>query len=512
MSDLRKQLAAAEVGEQGTMQQVEATIRAEGEEVKQLKGEMKKMSFETASSATLATVAAASESSALEDQIKEKDETIKSKTAKISVLEENLSVEKATALEATQALEARDEDLRQAIIDAASLQAQLDRATVDLSDLEELYQVKIEESDDMLQEKRTKISVLQEELATAEVSSLEIKQHVQDLIGSHTIESEKASAEMKNLQDQIKTTERSLAEKSEEVTILDANVKSLETQLQETNEAFRNKLIEERGSRQDENRQLKNILSFKEKELRECNDKIDRAAVEERKMVATIDSMKLVIEASQVENNKAAAKQEAISKNLIEKENDATRCKDLVADLESKLESTKALVTETNASIMSVSQDRDRLATQLNDLTNAMEIRDEKMQSEFRIEIDDLVRKLKMSENEKSSYFEQIISDMDAEKELLKMDATSKLDVISDLITENNQWIQEVNDLASSKEETQLLLKLCKQEKMASDDRISELENDLEKCQVKYKKSMEALTEMEEVLLVVDNQRLKRDS
>ena len=124
------------------------------------------------------------------------------------------------------------------------------------------------------------------------------------------------------------------------------------------------------------------------------------------------------------------------------------------------------------------------------------------MQSEFHLKIDELVQKQKLAEDEKLSHTKQEIFDIGKERELLKMDANSKLDVISDLITENNQWIQEVNDLARSNEETVLLMKLCRQEKLASDDRIIELEEDLEGCQVKYQKSLEALSEMEEALLV----------
>jgi len=68
--------------------------------------------------------------------------------------------------------------------------------------------------------------------------------------------------------------------------------------------------------------------------------------------------------------------------------------------------------------------------------------------------IDMLAEKLEASEYDATSRFEQELLAMSKERDLLKMDAQSELDVIREFISENNQMIQEINKLTLWKEET----------------------------------------------------------
>ena len=87
---------------------------------------------------------------------------------------------------------------------------------------------------------------------------------------------------------------------------------------------------------------------------------------------------------------------------------------------------------------------------------------------------------------------------MNKENELLKLDATSRHTVISDLIEKNNQILQEIHELSLWKEEAE-------REQIASDilaKRIVELESDVARQRSKYQNAMKALSGMEEALLV----------
>ena len=87
---------------------------------------------------------------------------------------------------------------------------------------------------------------------------------------------------------------------------------------------------------------------------------------------------------------------------------------------------------------------------------------------------------------------------MNKENELLKLDATSKHTVISDLIEKNNNILQEIHELSLWKEEAE-------REQIASDilaKRIVELESEVARQRSKYQNAMKALSGMEEALLV----------
>lgn len=94
---------------------------------------------------------------------------------------------------------------------------------------------------------------------------------------------------------------------------------------------------------------------------------------------------------------------------------------------------------------------------------------------------------------------------MSKEKDLLQLDAQSKLVVISDLISDNNNLMAEVDELTRWKNEALLTMKNDKQEILASDvltQKIIDLEEDVDRYRAKYQKSMKALEGMEEALLV----------
>ena len=123
------------------------------------------------------------------------------------------------------------------------------------------------------------------------------------------------------------------------------------------------------------------------------------------------------------------------------------------------------------------------------------------MQSELQSKIG----KLDAAEYESTSRFEQELLAMSKERDMIEVDAAEKLKVISELISENNQMIQEINELTLWKEETVVIMKRGEKEKLASDvlvQRIVDLGNNLEHYQTKYHKSMRALAELEEALLV----------
>lgn len=85
------------------------------------------------------------------------------------------------------------------------------------------------------------------------------------------------------------------------------------------------------------------------------------------------------------------------------------------------------------------------------------------------------------------------------------MDASSKHEVISDLILKNNQVLAEMNELAQWKKEVLPKLEKVSKEEIASEvlaKRIVELESDLER-------SRRALAGLEEALMVSDHERQK---
>lgn len=83
-------------------------------------------------------------------------------TAMISSFEEKLSAKELAALEAEQKLDAKEGELKQAILDATDLHTQLDN-------LKELFHNEVKESDEILQEKVSRINVLREQLVVLDV-------------------------------------------------------------------------------------------------------------------------------------------------------------------------------------------------------------------------------------------------------------------------------------------------------------------------------------------------------
>ena len=106
---------------------------------------------------------------------------------------------------------------------------------------------------------------------------------------------------------------------------------------------------------------------------------------------------------------------------------------------------------------------------------------------------------------EKLSHLEQESSAIVKERELLKMDSTSKLKVISDLISTHNELLEKMNDVSLSREELERNMEMIQQEKMTSEilaQRIIELESDFEDLDAKYQIAKRSLAGMEEALMV----------
>ena len=129
---------------------------------------------------------------------------------------------------------------------------------------------------------------LMAEPTRVEISDLrEWKQQKLGLIEQQRNELKTMKGDMLNLNCQRKDMQETIA--------------SREKELQERKEAFERKLIEERGSRQDENRRLRTALCVKEREINQLNDDIRMAVADAKKHLRTIDSMRLIAESTSME-------------------------------------------------------------------------------------------------------------------------------------------------------------------------------------------------------------------
>ena len=115
---------------------------------------------------------------------------------------------------------------------------------------------------------------------------------------------------------------------------------------------------------------------------------------------------------------------------------------------------------------------------------------------------DELERKVKAASDETKERFELKVEHLQKEKHLLETDAASKVEVISELISKNEQVVAENDELKSWKEEAKTK---CEQEKVASgvlSQRIIDVELELEGQRSKYQEATAALTDMEAVVRV----------
>ena len=274
--NLQEQLVADESSALEVKLQLEATIHAKEEEVDHLKEDLKRVSADATdmqaelNSVTLAKDVATLEVAALEGLLKSKtketDDIIQVKVCEIGDLQEQLVADESSALEARLQLEAvshaKEEevdrlkmDLKKVSADAIDLHTELnsvyigkDAATSEVAAPKELLKNQMKEKDDIIQIKVAKISDLQEQPVADEASALEARLQLETIIQTSHIESEKASAEMRSLQDQIQNASDSIAEETEEVATLTANVKYLGNDLQETQEFSNKKLMEEQNN------------------------------------------------------------------------------------------------------------------------------------------------------------------------------------------------------------------------------------------------------------------------
>jgi len=124
---------------------------------------------------------------------------------------------------------------------------------------------------------------LMAEPTLAEISDLrKWKQHILVVLEKQTKESGKMICEITHLKSQCKESQKTHF--------------NTETRLKEREEAFKKKLVEERGCRQDENRRLTTALCVKEGEVRQLNEGIMLAVTDARKHQRIIAAMRLMAE------------------------------------------------------------------------------------------------------------------------------------------------------------------------------------------------------------------------
>jgi chromosome segregation ATPase len=128
---------------------------------------------------------------------------------------------------------------------------------------------------------------------------------------------------------------------------------------------------------------------------------------------------------------------------------------------------------------------------------------------EFEAEFSFMTQAMEDMEQQYDSLYQEKISNLEQEsmafvkeREMLKQDAESKLMLISQLISSNNDILGRLSDLSLSKEEVE------QQERIKSDNlarRIVELESELEQLMYKYQSAKVALAEMDEIWMVRSN-------
>ena len=263
------------------------------------------------------------------------------------------------------------------------------------------------------------------------------------------------------LDQKLKEAKESIAEKHQEVSFLAACVKRLQDQLQETEESFRRKLIDERGPRLGEIQRLKAALSAKEKEISHLKDDLNVSISKAKKAQDDLDDIYVVSQtkAAEIENLRAISqKQEEI---MNEMKNECGKMHAIIIGKESEISFFQGKSSEQTQVIEGLRQE-------------IAECVDDKRCLEQKLLI--------LSEEQKS----------------FQSDAASKLAIISDLEIANNGMLQEIKKLSSQKT-------TIKQATIASEifeQRIKELERELARQQAKYQSATDALAGMEVALLV----------
>ena len=284
--------------------------------------------------------------------------------------------------------------------------------------------------------------------------------------------------------------DREINAKSAEVAILSASVKRLEDELQETVESFNKKLMKERRPRLDDCRQTSAALFAKEKEIVQLQDHLKVSVAQARKIQDAFDCANLMFESKTTE---IAELKENIKANNQELE----KMNIQISTLERQNKEKQELIIDKETEISFLSGE----CEQLNQLMEDLETENDEMTETMT----NMEHKYDAIYREKLSHLEQESSVIVKERELLKMDSTSKLKVISDLISTHNELLEKMNDVSLSREELERNMEMIQQEKMTSEilaQRIIQLESDLEHLGVKYQIAKRSLAGMEEALMV----------
>jgi len=289
---------------------------------------------------------------------------------------------------------------------------------------------------------------------------------------------------------EINAAKDDIALKSAEVAILSASVKRLEDELQETVESFNKKLMKERGPRLDESRQTSATLCAKEKEIVQLRYHLKASVTQARKIQDAFDCANLMFESKTTE---IAELKENIKANNQELEEMNIK----ISTLERQNKEKQELILDKETEISFLSGE----CEQLNQLMEDLETENDEMTETMT----NMEQKYAAIYREKLSHLEQESLAIVKERELLKMDSTSKLKVISDLISTHNELLEKMNDVSLSREELERNMETIKEEKMTSEilaQRIIELESDLEHLGDKYQVAKRSLAGMEEALMV----------
>mmetsp|Transcript_27470 Transcript_27470/g.58730 ORF Transcript_27470/g.58730 Transcript_27470/m.58730 type:complete len:296 (-) Transcript_27470:1273-2160(-) len=265
---------------------------------------------------------------------------------------------------------------------------------------------------------------------------------------------------------------------------------------------------------------MKTALSAKEKEVVQIKDDLKVSVTGARKIQAELDAASLMAEPMTVEiSDLRALKRDAV-KAMEENNNELKAMKSKISSLNRQCEEKQEMIIDKETEISFLHGECEQHEQTIEELETKLELA-----HKLKAFID---QKLSTADYDAASRFEQKLLVLSKEKDLLKMDATSKLQVISDLISKNNEILQEIETLSLWKEDAERRMKISEQEKIASDilaqrivdlesalesdilaQHIVDLESALEHQRSKYLKAMKALAGMEQALLAVEKQRKK---
>lgn len=318
------------------------------------------------------------------------------------------------------------------------------------------------------------VCTLQKKLTRSESEIREMK----DRLSRCQLENEDLVTRISTLQDQLqqaqdgkyqlgetlKKAEESIASKHQEVSFLAACVTWLQDQLQETEESFRRKLMDERGPRLGETHRLKAQLFAKEKELSHLKNNLNASIAKARKIQDELDVMNLMAQPKAAEIANLREMNEDNVKTMNEIKSECGKMQAIIIDKESEISFLQGICSEQKQAIEGLKR-----------------------------EIADCI-------DDKRS-FEQKLLVMTEERNSTQADARSKSAIISDLEAANNRMLQDINKLSSlssqktAKQQTTIGSEIYEQ-------RIKGLERELGRQQAKYQSATAALKGMEVALLV----------